>query len=158
MTSRFTMAVHALGMLACEGGACPGTRPGDTVLTSEAIARSVNTNPVVVRRVLADLRRAGLVETRRGPGGGVVLARAPGKITLRSIWEALEGGEELFGRHPAGPNPNCQVGLAVADYLEDLYGHAEELLKASLGKVTLAQLQRDIAARLAAVPDPIRIR
>jgi Rrf2 family protein len=157
MTSRFTMAVHALGMLACEGS-CPEGAPRGKVLTSEAIAGSIHTNPVVVRRVLADLRRAGLVETRRGVGGGVALAKPATRITLRCIWEALEGGEELFGRHPAGPNPKCQVGLAVADYLEDLYGHAEELLKASLGKVTLAQLQRDIAARLAAAPDPIRIR
>ncbi len=156
MTSRFTMAVHALGMLACEGASCPGGAADGKVLTSEAIAESIRTNPVVVRRVLADLRRAGLVETRRGVGGGVALARAPSRITLRCIWEALEGGEALFGRHPAGPNPRCQVGLAVADYLEDLYGHAEEALKASLGKVTLAQLQRDIAARLAAAPDPVR--
>jgi len=145
MTSRFTMAVHALGMLACEDGRCPGK-----VMTSEAIARSVNTNAVVVRRVLADLRRAGLVETRRGVGGGVALAKPAAKITLRCVWEALEGGEQLFARHPAGPNPRCPVGLAVADYLEGLYGEAEDLLKASLGKVTLAGLQRDIVARLPA--------
>jgi Rrf2 family protein len=150
MTSRFTMAVHALGMLACEGDRCPGK-----ALTSEAIARSVNTNPVVVRRVLADLRRAGLVGTRRGVGGGVALARPPSKITLRCVWEALEEGEQLFARHPAGPNPKCPLGLVVADYLEDLYGHAEDLLKTSLGKVTLAQLQRDISARLAAAPTPV---
>jgi Rrf2 family protein len=151
MTSRFTMAVHALGMVACEGGRCPGK-----TLTSEVIARSVNTNPVVLRRVLADLRRAGLVETRRGVGGGVVLAKPAARITLRSVWEALEEGEQLFARHPAGPNPRCPLGLVVADYLEDLYGHAEDLLKTSLGKVTLAQLQRDITARLAAAPDPVR--
>jgi len=148
MTSRFTMAVHALGMLACEGGTCPSGAAGGKVLTSEAIAKSVNTNPVVVRRVLSDLKRAGLVETRRGVGGGIALARPPGKITLRAIWEALAEGEELFGRHPAGPNPECPLGVAVAGYLEGLYGHAEEVLKASLGKVTLAQLQRDLTARL----------
>ena len=146
------MAVHALGMLACEGELCPGKG-----LTSEAIARSVNTNPVVVRRVLADLRRAGLVETRRGVGGGVALARPASRITLRCVWEAIDEGEpQLFTRHPAGPNPKCRLGLVVADYLDDLYGHAEEVLKASLGKVTLAQLRRDLSARLAAAPDPVR--
>lgn len=145
------MAVHTLGMLACEGACSPGK-----VLTSEAIARSVNTNPVVVRRLLADLRRAGLVETRRGVGGGVALARPTSRITLRCVWEAIAQGEQLFARHPAGPNPSCPTGLAVADYLEDLYGHAEEVLKASFGRVTLAQLQRDIAARRAAAPEPVR--
>jgi Rrf2 family protein len=149
MTSRFTMAVHALGMIACEGERCPGK-----TVTSETIARSINTNPVVVRRVLAELRRAGLVETRRDVGGGVVLGRPASKITLRQVWEALEGGEELFGRHPAGPNPHCPVGLVLADYLEELYGHAETALKVSLGKVTLAQLRRDVERRLQATPIP----
>jgi len=150
MTSRFTMAVHALGMIACEGKRCPG-KP----MTSETLARSIQTNPVVVRRVLGDLRRAGLVETRRGVGGGVALARPASRISLRAVWEALEGGEELFGRHPSGPNDHCPVGLAIAGYLDELYGEAEGLLKAALGKVTLAQFQHDIEARLAAGPVPV---
>ena len=143
MTSRFTMALHALGMIAFEGERSRG-KP----VTSATLARSINTNPVVVRRVLADLRRAGLVETRRGVGGGVVLARPAARISLRCVWEALEGREQLFGRHPSGPNPHCPVGRCVADYLEELYGDVEAALKASLGKVTLSQLQRDVASRL----------
>src|SRR5512139_1910672 len=114
MTSRFTMALHALGMIAWEGERARG-KP----VTSATLARSINTNPVVVRRVLADLRRAGLVETRRGVGGGVVLARPASRISLRCVWEALEGQEQLFGRHPSGPNPHCPVGRCVAAYLED---------------------------------------
>jgi Rrf2 family protein len=143
MTSRFTMALHALGMIALEGD-----RSGGKPVTSETLARSINTNAVVVRRVLADLRNAGLVTTRRGVGGGVVLARPAARISLRSVWEALEAQEQLFGRHPSGPNPNCPMGRCVADYLEELYGHAEAALKVSLGRVTLAQLQRDVAGRL----------
>ena len=145
MTSRLTMALHALGMIAVEGPKAPGAP-----ITSEALAASINTNPVVVRRVLADLRRAGLVETRRGVGGGVVLARRPERITLQAVWEALESQEQLFGRHPAGPNPACPVGRCVAEYLEGLYGDAEAALKASLGERTLADLQRDVAAHLPA--------
>jgi Rrf2 family protein len=143
MTSRFTMALHALGMIALEG-----ERFGGKPITSELLARSINTNPVVVRRVLADLRRAGLVATRRGVGGGVVLARPAAQISLRTIWEALEADEQLFGRHPSGPNPHCPTARCVAAYLEALYGDAEAALKVSLGKVTLAQLRRDVAGRL----------
>lgn len=143
MTSRFTMALHALGMIALEA-----ERSGGAPVTSETLAASINTNPVVVRRVLAGLRRAGLVKTRRGVGGGVVLARPAEKISLRAVWEALEGGEPLIGRHPAGPNPHCPTACCVAAYLEQLYGHAEAALKASLGEVTLAELGRDVAARL----------
>jgi Rrf2 family protein len=144
MTSRFTMALHALGMAALERDRAPG-HP----LTSEALARSINTNPVVVRRVLSDLKRAGLVETRRGVGGGVALARPASRITLRAVWEAVAEREQLFGRHPSGPNPACPLACGVAEYLEGLYGEAEAALKAALGKVTLAQLQRDVAARMA---------
>jgi Rrf2 family protein len=143
LTSRFTMALHALGMIAREG-----ERSRGGPVTSAALARSINTNPVVVRRVLADLRRAGLVETRRGVGGGVALARPASRISLRAVWESLADREQIFGRHPSGPNPHCPVGRCTADYLEELYGDAEEALKASLGKVTLAELQRDVAVRL----------
>jgi Rrf2 family protein len=146
MTSRFTMAVHALGMLACEGGSHPGG-----VLSSAAIARSVRTNPVVVRRVLADLRRAGLVETRRGARGGVALARPPSRITLGCVWEAVNDGEPLFAGHPAGPDPRCPTGLAVASYLAGVRGRAEKQLVDSLRKVTLADLRRDITRR---IPNP----
>jgi Rrf2 family protein len=140
MTSRFTMAVHALGMLACEGERRPGG-----VLSSSTIAVSVRTHPVVVRRVLADLRRAGIVEIRRGPKGGVALARPPSRITLRCVWEAVDDGEPLFAGHPAGPNPRCPTGLAIAGYLDQLRSGAERLLKDSLRKVTLADLRRDIS-------------
>jgi Rrf2 family protein len=143
MTSRFTMALHALGMIAVEG-----ERSGGKPTTSQALARSINTHPVVVRRVLADLRRAGLVQTRRGVGGGVLLARPAARISLQAVWEALADREELFGRHPSGPSPHCPVGLCMADYLEELYGEAEAALKASLGTVTLAQLQRNVTRRL----------
>ena len=143
MTSRFTMALHALAMIALEA-----ERSGGRPVTSTTLARSIQTNPVVIRRVLADLRRAGLVDARRGARGGVSLARPAAKISLRCVWEALEGREQLFGRHPSGPNPACPTGRCVAAALEDLYGHAEATLKASLGKVTLARFGRDVSRRL----------
>jgi Rrf2 family protein len=142
MTSRFTMALHALGMIAVEEEALG--RP----VTSEALAASINTNPVVVRRVIADLRRAGLVLTRRGVSGGMALARPPGRISLRSVWEALENREQLFARHPSGPNLACPMGRCVAEYLERLYGAAETALKTEFGRVTLADLRRDLVRHL----------
>jgi Rrf2 family protein len=143
MTSRFTMALHALTMIALEGEKARA-RP----VTSTILARSIHTNPVVIRRVVSDLRRAGLVASRRGAGGGVSLARPASKISLRCVWEALEGRELLFARHPSGPNPACLTGRCVADSLEELYGRAEAALKASLARVTLAELQHDVSRRL----------
>jgi len=140
MTSRFTLAAHILGMLAwCERSRGP--------VTSEEMARSINTNPVVVRRVLSDLRRAGLVDTKRGVGGGVTLARSADTITLKDAYEAIEEGEELFGRHPSGPNPCCQIGPLVAELMEEVYGRAERALKESLETMTIASMSSELEMR-----------
>jgi Rrf2 family protein len=151
MTCRFTLAVHILGMLAWsvrdKSGRDGSARDGGEPVTSEELARSINTNPVVVRRVLGDLRRAGLVDTKRGVGGGVTLARPASAITLRDAYEAIEEGEHLFGGYPSGPNPRCTVGTTLAVYLEEVFGRAEESLKKSLGRVTVDSMVKDIVLR-----------
>ncbi len=58
---------------------------GDEGTNSERLAKSLDTNPVVVRRILKSLEHHGLVEVRPGRHGGVVLARAPSDITLEDI-------------------------------------------------------------------------
>ncbi len=141
MTSRFTLAAHILGMLAWS------ERVRAKSVTSEEMARSINTNPVVVRRVLSDLRRAGLVDTKRGVGGGVTLARRADTITLCDAYKAVEEGEEIFGRHPSGPNPCCQIGPLVAEFMEEVYGRAESAMKLSLQEVTIAAMSHEIEGR-----------
>lgn len=141
MTSRFTLAAHILGMLAWS------ERSRGRPVTSEEMARSINTNPVVVRRILSDLRRAGLVDTKRGVGGGVTLARKADSITLKDAYEAIEEGEELFGRHPSGPNPCCRIGPLVAELMEEVYGRAERALKRSLQEMTIANMSSEIEVR-----------
>ena len=141
MNSRFTMAAHIVAMLAKE---CDEAREP---ITSEVMARSIQTNPVVVRRLLGDLGRAGLVETKRGARGGVKLARRPETITLRDVYEAVEEGVALFGRHPTEPSAECVVGVCVAHYLEGVFGRAEAALKKSLEETTVAQMAAALLAR-----------
>jgi Rrf2 family protein len=136
------MAAHMLGMLAWAEREALGT------LTSESMARSIQTNPVVVRRLLRDLARAGLVETKRGVGGGVTLARGAERITLRDVYEAVEEDAELLGRYPSGPSPSCDIAPLVADYLEDVVGRAEAAFKESLEATTVAQMSREVGARI----------
>ncbi len=84
--SRLTIAVHALAWMAL------AQQRGQPVLTSERVAASVNTNPVVLRRSLGDLRQAGLVEVRQGAAAGWSLAKDPEQITLSSArWVAASG-------------------------------------------------------------------
>src|SRR5207237_9899216 len=78
---RFAMAVHVLTVLTYEQGDC---------VTAFTLARSVNTNPVIIRRLLLALQRAKLVETRKGAGAGSRLCRSPARINLRDAHRAVE--------------------------------------------------------------------
>lgn len=141
MTSRFTVAIHMLGLVAWS------ERCRCAPATSEEMADSINTNPVVVRRLLGDLRRAGLVETKRGVGGGVRLAGKPEAIMLRDVYEALEDEEELLALHAHPPNVCCTVGGHIEDYLQGVYGDAEEALKRTLETVTIRDVYESVMAR-----------
>ena len=142
MTSRLTLSIHMLGLMAwCDARGCAAA-------TSEQMARSINTNPVVVRRLLVDLRRAGLVETKRGAGGGARLGRAPERITLRDVYEAVEEREPLFALHPNTPDACCVIGGHIDAYLRGVYDEAEEALKQRLASVSI----RDVCEALAACP------
>lgn len=145
MTSRFTLAVHSLTLLSLSHGRGP--------VTSEAIAESAATNPVVVKRTLAALGRAGLVEARGGRGGGSWLARPAESISLREVYEALEPDETLIPLHPSGPSLSCRMGQGVAVYLEGLYDDLASALKGRLGQTTLADVTRGVTRWAATTSD-----
>lgn len=138
--SRMTVATHALTWIALSGPKRP-----DGIVTSEQIAGSVNTNPVVIRRILGSLRDAGLVVSQRGQGAGWRLARAPESITLRDVYLAVEP-EPLLALHSAPPNQECPVGRGIPPVLRETYGRAEESMKAELAAVTIADVLRDTVA------------
>ncbi|WP_405982708.1 Rrf2 family transcriptional regulator [Streptomyces sp. NBC_00158] len=135
-SSRMTVATHTLTWMA---RVCPG-RPGG-IVTSEQIAASVNTNPVVIRRTLGSLRDAGLVESRRGQGAGWRLARAPESITLRDVHLAVEP-EPLIPLHASPPNRECPVARGIPAVLREVYDRAEEAMRAELAAVTVADVAR----------------
>lgn len=143
MNSRFTLAVHMLGLVSYHQ-----TQRGEPA-TSEQMARSINTNPVVVRRILGDLRDAGLVDTKRGVGGGVRLARKPETITLRDVYEAVDRDCEILALYPNPPSRSCMVGAHIEGFLREVYGEAEEALKQKLAAVTVADLDLELAKRSA---------
>jgi Rrf2 family protein len=131
--SRVTIAVHALAWLAL------AERRGQRVLTSEQVAASVNTNPVVIRRSLGELRRAGLVAVRHGAGAGWSLARPPEDITLLDVYEAVEPSP-LFGMHHTEPNLECPVGRGIRPALDQVYGEVEQVLRAALERTSIAEV------------------
>ncbi|MFI9572288.1 Rrf2 family transcriptional regulator [Microbispora rosea] len=138
--SRLTVAVHVLTWMVLD------RREGHEVATSERIAGSVNTNPVVIRRCLGDLRKAGLVEARRGTGAGWVVTRDPESITLLDVYEALDEGG-LFGMHNAQPNQSCLVGSGIQPTLRQVYDGLEDAMRKQLAGTTIADVLRDVLAR-----------
>ena len=136
-SSRFTVALHILTLLA---------HAGEEALTSEYVAGSVNTHPVVIRRLLALLRTARLVTSQGGTGGGWRLARAARGITLRDVYRAVEGGA-LFAPHAAEPNARCPVGGHIQEALSSRFRTAEVALEDDLARSTVADLLQDVRAR-----------
>lgn len=120
----------------------------DGPVTSEVLAKAMNTNPVVVRRVMADLREKGYVRSTKGHGGGWTLDVDPSRVTLRDIHEALRV-PSLLAVGNRNEAPHCLVEQAVNAALEQAFNEAEAVLLARLGEVTLAALSKDFHARLA---------
>jgi len=128
--TRFATAIHALGMLALGEG---------IIVTSEDIARSVSTNPVVVRRLLSQLTKQGLVAIKLGAGGGARLTRSPDQITLADIYGALGEGP-LFQIPILGETHVCAIGRSVGPVLTSVLLEAEKGLLAELQAVSLADV------------------
>jgi Rrf2 family protein len=122
------MAVHVLAVLAY--------KEGDRV-TSALLAASINTNPVIVRRLLLALQRAKLVETGKGAGSGSRLSRSPGRINLAQIYRAVEDSEP-FATPSRKPNAACPVGHCIRRTLDKVFASAESALERDLEKTTLA--------------------
>jgi DNA-binding IscR family transcriptional regulator len=112
---------------------------GPAGTNAEVIARSLRTNPVVVRRLLKSMQRAGLVDIRPGKDGGVQLAREPHDITLGQIYRAVEAEAGVFALRPRG-NPNCPVDSRMTDLLAPIFGATNVAVETTLGQTTLGSL------------------
>jgi DNA-binding IscR family transcriptional regulator len=120
----------------------------DSPVTSEALARMMRTNPVVIRRIMAGLREQGYVRSEKGHGGGWTLARDLADVTLRDVYDGI-GSPALFAIGNRSEAPDCAVEQAVNAALDGTLRDAEALLLASFEKVTLATLRADFRERLA---------
>ncbi len=137
MTSRFAVAVHVLTLLAMARD--------DESLCSEYLASSVNTNPVVIRRLLGILRKAQLVEVQPGAHGGARLAKPARRITLSEVHAAFD--ERAFAPHAAPPNADCPAGRVLPGILDDIFFDAEHALRKHLARTTIADVTKRVAEK-----------
>lgn len=136
ISSRFTLAVHIF--------ACIDTFKDEYKVTSDFISKSTNVNPVIIRKILLQLKAAGLVEVARGTGGAKI-TRPLSEITFLDIYRAVECVEEhkLFHFHE-NPNPNCPVGMNIHNVLDDKLESVQNAMERELQSITLEDVKNDL--------------
>lgn len=135
--TRFALAVHCAGLIAF------GDRK---TVTSLSIAHSAGTNPVVVRRIVGQLVKAGIVDMRKGQGGGAMLARPAGKISLGEIYRAVERCP-LLAVPEFGEKTPCSIAQLAAPVLRFFFGEAERAMVARLDKTRLSEVLDEVLKR-----------
>lgn len=120
-------------------------------LTSDELAGFLDTNPVVVRRVLAGLRDMGYVDSLKGHGGGWSISCDLATLTLRDVYEAV-GSPDVFAIGNRDEMPSCLVEQAVNHALDEALDEARALLLDRLGRVSIADLSADFNERLSRTP------
>lgn len=137
VNQQFTFAVHIMTVLAFS--------PGE-VIGSQTLAASVNTNPVVVRRLLLALRRARLIETFTGKHGGAQLRKRPGEISLVDIYDAVES-RPVIPVNERKVFKKCPVSCNMKSMMSHVAQSTDEAVRKHLRGITLAQLVRKVRSR-----------
>lgn len=136
MNSEFAIAVHALVCLS----------RADAPLSSEQLAGNICTNPARVRKVVARLRRAGLVATKEGAEGGCRFTRDAERVTLLEVLDAVETRVVCATWRSGSADLPCLIAAGMADVMDELYGSLDEACRNELSRVTVADLVRKIFA------------
>ncbi|PSL08078.1 BadM/Rrf2 family transcriptional regulator [Haloactinopolyspora alba] len=139
VSSRTAVAVHALTFLA--------QWEADDLQPSTDIAESLESNPVLVRRVLGLLRDKGLVSAVEGSGGGWQLAKPAEQITLRDAYAAVEKGAPVLPAHAHPPSQSCVIGRHMQSLLEVEFAAAQRAMEDRLAETSVAHMLRRIRDR-----------
>ena len=141
ISSRFTLAIHIF--------ACVDIFKNDYKVTSDFISKSTNVNPVIIRKILLQLRNAGLIEVARGTGG-TTITRPLSEITFLDIYRVVECVEDntLFHFHE-NPNEKCPVGRNIHNVLDDKLQRVQAAMERELRSITLEDVKKDLEHYLA---------
>jgi Rrf2 family protein len=132
ISSRFTVALHIF--------TCVETFKDDYKVTSDFLASSINTNPVIIRKILSQLKNAGLINVARGTGG-ITLTRELQEISFYDVYQAIEPleGGDLFRFHEA-PNLDCPVGRNIHALLDGKLKAIQTAMEDEMRRYTIADL------------------
>ena len=136
MDSSFNLAVHALVCLSHSG----------RFLSSEALAENICTNPTRVRRVMAALKKAGIVVTREGSDGGYRLQAALAKLTLQQVAEAVNARFVDCAWRSGDIDRDCAICSGMAGVMDALYRNMNKQCAAYLSHITIADIETQLFA------------
>lgn len=141
ISSRFTVALHIF--------ACAETFKDKYKVTSDFLAASINTNPVIIRKILIQLKNAGLINVSRGTGG-ITVTKPLGDITFYDVYQAIEPVEngDLFHFHEA-PNPDCPVGRNIHALLDGKLKAIQTAMEDEMRRYTLDDIRTGMSEILA---------
>jgi len=128
--SRLSTAIHLLMLLWGKKG---------ELVQSDYIASSVNTNPVVIRRLIGQLKEAGIVEVVAGKNGGCRLLKSAEHISMWDVFIAVQN-PQLFFKNKNEPNKECPIGCKINDCLNQYYDDLQDTLMSKMKKDTLLSL------------------
>ncbi|MBR0470821.1 MAG: Rrf2 family transcriptional regulator [Clostridia bacterium] len=136
ISSRFTVALHIF--------TCVDTFRDEYKVTSDFLAGSINTNPVIIRKILTQLKNAGLITVARGTGG-IEPTRSLGDITFYDVYQAIEPVEngDLFHFHEA-PNPECPVGRNIHALLDDKLKNIQNAMEDKMKEYSIEDLRSEM--------------
>lgn len=134
MTGEFAIAVHALVYLNHMG----------EIVSSDSLAENVCTNPARVRKVMAKIKKAGLLTTKEGVEGGYFFDKDPEKINLRLICEALEIQVVNAAWKSGNTNMDCMIASGMSAVMDDIYGELDRNCKLNLEKITIYDIDKKI--------------
>ena len=136
ISSRFTIALHIF--------TCVDTFKDDYKITSEFLAGSINTNPVIIRKILTQLKNAGLITVARGTGG-ILPTRTLKEISFYDVYQAIEPVEngDLFNFH-SSPNPQCPVGKNIHALLDDKLKAIQLAMENEMKSISIKSIIEDI--------------
>ena len=142
ISSRFTIAIHLL--------TCIETFKDTNKITSDFLAGSINVNPVIIRRILQQLKAADIVTVSRGNVGNIEINRPLNKITFFDVYKAVDCVEEegLFHFHE-NPNPLCPVGSNIHNALDGKLLRIQNVMEDEMKRITVADVFNDTSKLIA---------
>ena len=135
ISTKFTIAIHILAAVEYFGK--------DQKVTSDLLSSSIGANPVIIRGLMSDMKKAGLIDIKRGPGG-ITLSRPLDEISFYDVYEAVEKSkDELFHFHE-NPNPKCPVGRNIRAALTGRLEEAQQNFENDLKRYKVSDVTADV--------------